>query len=182
MPDSETSRTKDSGTAESIPFEVLPPGKSGGSDDDVVMRIVALVMDNLFVIPGTSIRFGLDPIIGMFPGLGDSSSNLISAVALLQAAKKGLPRIVLARMALNIIINSLFGAVPVIGDAFSIWWKSNQRNYELLKKHAGTALKLSTGGDWLFVGGLLGGLVCLVIVIAATAAYISFRMLQLIFS
>lgn len=173
---------------DNIEFEVIPPGQpdskksgSGNTDDDAIMRIVALIMDNLFTVPGTKIRFGLDPIIGLFPGLGDSSANLISALTLFHSARYGLPRIVMARMALNIVINAVFGAIPGIGDLFSMWWKSNQRNYELLQKHLANPGRISTKSDWVFVTALLVTLVIVVLLIAGTAAWMTFNVLRLLF-
>lgn len=144
--------------------EVLPKGSRGPTKDDPLIALIARLMDDQFVIPGTHIRFGLDPIMGLLPGWGDSASALVSAVLILQSARAGVPRIVLGRMALNVLINAVLGAVPGIGDAFSFWFKSNARNYDLHRKHAGTSQR-STSGDWIFVGALLGGLVAIVLLI-----------------
>src|ERR1017187_7127386 len=78
----------------------------------------------------------LDPIIGLLPGIGDTASAIISVLALIVAARRGIPKILLARMSLNILINELVGVVPGVGDAFSFWFKSNARNYELLKNRS----------------------------------------------
>ena len=109
-------------------------------------------MDNLLRIPGTSFRIGIDPLIGLIPGLGDTGSAMVSALALIQAARYGLPKIVLARMAVNILLNELIGIVPVVGDAFSFWFKSNARNHQLIKEHMGAPRK-SKRSDWIFVIG-----------------------------
>jgi hypothetical protein len=125
--------------------------------DDPFIALIARLMDSAFVIPGTNIRFGLDPIIGLLPGIGDGATALTSLMLFLKAAGQGVPKIVLARMALNIVLNTSLGAVPVAGDAFSFWFKSNDRNYDLLRKHAGVS-NASTRADWTFVLLLLGGL------------------------
>jgi hypothetical protein len=125
--------------------------------DDPFIALIARLMDSAFVIPGTNIRFGLDPIIGLLPGIGDGATALTSLMLFLKAAGQGVPKIVLARMAANIVLNTSIGAVPVVGDAFSFWFKSNDRNYELLRKHAGVP-NASTKADWTFVALLLGGL------------------------
>ena len=91
-------------------------------------------MDNFLRVPGTQFRFGLDPLMGLLPGLGDTGSAIVSAMALIAAARRGLPKILLARMSLNILINEAIGIIPIVGDAFSFWFKSNARNYELLKQ------------------------------------------------
>ncbi len=132
--------------------------------EDPFIALVARLMDSAFVIPGTRIRFGLDPIIGLIPGIGDGTTALTSLFLLIKSAAQ-VPRIVLARMALNIVMNTTLGAFPVVGDAFSFWFKSNERNYELLRKHAGSP-GTSTRGDWFFILGILlavGGIMAVTI-------------------
>ncbi len=119
-------------------------------------------MDDLLRVPGTRFRFGIDPLIGLIPGLGDTGAAMVSALALIQAARSGLPKIILARMSVNILLNELIGIVPVFGDAFSFWFKSNVRNHQLIKEHMGAPRK-STRSDWIFVVGVLlalGVIVC----------------------
>ena len=136
-------------------WEVLPPEQKGSAQNlESLFRWIALLMDNFLRIPGTSFRFGIDPLIGLIPGLGDTGSAMVSALALIQAARYGLPKIVLARMAMNILLNELIGIVPVIGDAFSFWFKSNARNHQLIKEHMGAPRK-SKRSDWIFVIGVL---------------------------
>jgi len=130
--------------------------------DDPFFALVARLMDSAFVIPGTNFRFGLDPLIGLIPGIGDGATALTSLMLFLRAATYGIPRIVMARMALNIILNTSLGAVPVLGDAFSFWFKSNDKNYELFRKHA-AAPGTSTRAEWTFVLALLGGLVLVLV-------------------
>ena len=132
--------------------------------EDPFIALVARLMDSAFVIPGTNIRFGLDPLIGLLPGIGDGTTALTSLLLLLKSAPH-VPRVVLARMALNIVLNTALGAAPGLGDAFSFWFKSNERNYALLQKHASSP-GASTRGDWLFIGGLLlavGGIMAVTI-------------------
>ena len=137
-----------------VEWEVLPPERKGSENTESLFRWIALLMDNLLRIPGTSFRIGIDPLIGLIPGLGDTGSAMVSALALIQAARHGLPKIVLARMAVNILLNELIGIVPVIGDAFSFWFKSNARNHQLIKQHMGAPRK-SKRSDWIFVIGVL---------------------------
>jgi hypothetical protein len=132
-------------------------------------------MDEFLRIPGTKFRFGLDPIIGLFPGLGDTASAIVSALALVQAARRGVPKVLLARMSLNILINELVGIIPGIGDAFSFWFKSNTRNYRLLQEHIDRPTR-SRKSDWIFVGVVLG----LLFVIVCAGLLVSFFVLQLI--
>lgn len=124
--------------------------------NDPFIALVARLMDSAFTIPGTGIRFGLDPIIGLIAGYGDAAAALTSLVLLARSVKYGIPRVVIAQMALNIVLNATVGAVPVVGDAFSFWFKSNERNYELLRKHASSPSS-STRSSWLFVGALILG-------------------------
>jgi hypothetical protein len=140
--------------------KIDPPKPQGEAFDDPFIALVARLMDSAFTLPGTNIRFGLDPIIGLWPGIGDGASALTSVVLLLKSVRYGIPRIVLARMALNVILNGTIGALPVVGDAFSFWFKSNDRNYALLRQHAGK-LRQSTRGDWLFVLALVGGTIAI---------------------
>ncbi|MFL6583556.1 MAG: DUF4112 domain-containing protein [Chthoniobacterales bacterium] len=141
-----------------IEFELLPPEeKKRRGQLEPLFRWLALIMDDFLRIPGTNLRFGLDPLLGLLPGFGDTTSALVSAFALIQAARRGVPKIMLARMSLNILVNEIVGIVPVIGDAFSFWFKSNARNYELLKQHA-AAPRESRRSDWIFVVAVLAAL------------------------
>jgi hypothetical protein len=138
-------------SSRTLEWEVLPPEeKAGRSQLELLFRWLALIMDNLLRLPGTRFRFGLDPIIGLFPGVGDSASAIISALALIHAARCGLPRVALARMSLSILINEIVGIVPGIGDAFSFWFKSNARNYQILQAYMATPTR-PRRSDWVFV-------------------------------
>src|SRR6476659_5443160 len=133
--------------AREIEMEVLPPASDRG---DEFARLLAYILDDLFPIPGTKYRVGLDPIIGLIPGLGDTSTAAFSSLILVHGLRVGVPRVVLVRMAFNILINSIVGALPGVGDLFSACFKSNQQNYRLLKRHAGRT-RVSTTGDWIFL-------------------------------
>jgi hypothetical protein len=136
-------------------------------------------MDDVLRLPGTRLRFGLDPIIGLLPGIGDVASAIISAVALVHAARYGIPKILIARMATNILINELVGIIPGLGDAFSFWFKSNVRNYELLRRHSAAPAR-SRRGDWIFVIAVLtllfiivcAGLIVTVLVLQAIGRFV----------
>jgi Domain of unknown function (DUF4112) len=138
-----------------IEWEVLPPEEKRKHQGlEPLFKWLALIMDEFLRVPGSKIRFGLDPLIGLVPGLGDTASALVSAFALIQAVRLGVPRILLARMSLNILINELVGIVPIVGDAFSFWFKSNSRNYQIIKDHIG-APGASRRSDWTFVIAVL---------------------------
>ncbi len=171
---------KDS-SAKEVEWEVLPPeDKERRAQLEPLFRWIALIMDNLLRVPGTKFRFGLDPLIGLVPGLGDTASAFVSALALVQAARRGLPKIVLARMSLNILINELVGIIPGIGDAFSFWFKSNARNYQILKTHAASGTR-SRRSDWIFVIGVLGVLF-LVVCLGLVASFIVLREIARLFT
>jgi hypothetical protein len=125
------------------------------------LRYWSHALDNAIRIPGTEIRFGWDPIIGLVPWLGDAVTGLFSAMIVFHAFRLGIPRIVKTRMLINVFIDVVVGAIPLIGDAFDFAWKANRRNMELLEKYAMTGQPASTG-DRLFVAG--AGLVFLFVV------------------
>ena len=159
-------------------WELLPPEeKERRASLEPLFKWLALIMDEFIRVPGTKFRFGLDPLIGLIPGLGDTASAVVSALALIQAARRGVPKILLARMSMNILINELVGIIPGIGDAFSFWFKSNTRNYQLLQQHIDRPAR-SRESDWLFVLGVLA--VLFVIVLAGLL--VSLFVLQQIFN
>jgi hypothetical protein len=120
-------------------------------------------LDAAFRIPGTGIRFGWDPIISMFPFVGDAISALLSLGILMAGFRMGLPKIVQLRMALNVALDLLIGSVPVLGDLLDFAWKANTRNMELLDRHATGTVKPALG-DWIFVLAMLG-------IVTAAAAF-----------
>ena len=118
---------------------------------------IARLLDSVVQIPGTSIRFGLDALLGLIPGLGDWIANLIGTTILVLAVKLEVPKIVIVRMAFNLGVNTLIGTIPGIGDVFSIWFRSNLKNAKLLRRYTSKQTTGATPGDWLFVIGLLAG-------------------------
>ena len=98
-------------------------------------QVVASVLDDAIRVPGTDIRFGIDPLVGLVPGLGDLLGGAASMYIILEAARAGAPASVLARMALNVGVDTLVGSVPILGDLFDFAWKSNARNVKLLARH-----------------------------------------------
>ncbi len=146
--------------------EALPPG--GGTEDPLI-AFIAHLMDNAIRVPGTRWRVGLDPLLGLIPGVGDGTGALVSVALIGASVRYGVPKVVLVRMALNVMLNTVIGVIPGVGDVFSAWFKSNALNYRLLQKHGG-ARRASTLGDWLFVGGLIASIL-LVAVLALYGAY-----------
>jgi hypothetical protein len=127
------------------------------------LRAWARLLDSQFPVPGTRFRFGLDPLVGLIPVLGDIATPLFSALVVVQALRMRIPKVVQARMLLNVAIDMAVGAFPVVGDLFDFAWQSNQMNMRLLERHAYEVVR-PTRGDWLFVGGILIALAALVIV------------------
>lgn len=141
------------------------------------------LMDDLFRIPVLGWRFGLDALIGLVPGLGDTTTTLVSFYILASAVRYRVPKITLLRMGLNIGLDYVIGSLPIVGDVADAWWKSNQKNVELLKKRAtvsGEEASSGRFGDWLFVGGILVGLTALAFASAFVSFYILLRLGELL--
>ncbi len=134
-------------------------------------RWVARVMDDCIRIPGTNWRFGLDPIIGLLPGFGDSTAAVASLVLIHNALRFGVPTLILVRMMINILINTAFGALPFVGDVFSAWFKSNRRNYELLREYSGRDHKAKPR-DYLIVVAFVLVLIALLSAIVTVAVWL----------
>jgi hypothetical protein len=111
---------------------------------------VSQLLDSAFLVPGTSFRVGLDPIIGLVPLLGDLVSPLFTIGMLWQARELGIPKVVQLRMIFNVAIDTLVGMVPLLGDLFDFAFKANNRNLALLERHAYEERR-PTAGDYAFV-------------------------------
>jgi hypothetical protein len=125
---------------------------------DDTLRGLEILLDEAFRIPFTGIRFGIDGIIGLVPGLGDVIAGLLSLVIPLAAWTRGVPYVALIRMGVNLGIGVLVGSIPILGDAFDIAWKPNRRNYQLMQRHLGQPRR-HTWKDWLFLAILACALV-----------------------
>jgi hypothetical protein len=99
------------------------------------VRTLARLLDNAITIPGTSWKIGLDPIIGLIPGIGDMIGAVLSGYIVLEAVQAQVPTFTLARMLVNVGIDTLLGSVPALGDVFDAAWKSNAMNVALLERH-----------------------------------------------
>ena len=124
---------------------------------DQTLERLEFLLDEAVRLPGTSVRIGLDGIIGLVPGLGDVLAGLLSLVIPLAAWVRGVPYVTLVRMAVNLGIGVLVGTIPILGDAFDIAWKPNRRNYRLLTLHLDEPRR-HTWRDWAFLAGLAAGL------------------------
>jgi hypothetical protein len=143
---------------------------------------LAWLMDDLFRVPVLGWRFGLDPLIGLIPGFGDTATSLVTFYILVNAVRYRVPKITLLRMGLNLAIDYVVGSLPVVGDLFDAWWKSNQKNMELIRKRATVSAEEAGAGsasDWLFVGAIIVPLILLAVGSAFISVYLLYRFLEL---
>lgn len=124
------------------------------------VRTVARVLDDLIPIPGTSWRVGLDPLLGLVPGVGDWVGWAASLHILVSAARSGADAATLARMAGNVVLDAFVGAVPVLGDAFDLAWKANARNLRLMESVVDDPARTREASRWT-VAAVVGGTVAL---------------------
>lgn len=160
-------------------FEVLPPargGQGGGLQQQALSHLIAYLMDNVIKIPGLSKRIGVNPILDLIPGIGDGAATIIQMLTILEGARRGVPKIVLARMGTNVLLNGAIGILPFVGEAFSWWFRPSSRNYQLLLRHApqGGAVqpRRNNAGDYLFVFGLLALVLVVMGVFIALGFYV----------
>jgi hypothetical protein len=137
------------------------------------------LLDDLFRVPVLGWRVGLDALVGLIPGVGDTATTLASLYVLTSAVRYRVPKVTLLRMGLNLGIDYAMGSLPLVGDLFDAWWKSNQKNIDLLRKRATVSASEAREGkisDWLFVGLII----LLLVGLAVGAALVSIFLLMLI--
>ncbi len=122
------------------------------------MRQLSQLLDGAISIPGTKQRIGIDPILGLIPGGGDTVSAALSGYIIVEAARMGLPRKALIQMVLNLVVDTVTGSVPIVGDIFDVVSKANLRNMQIVESHAKSSVP-STKVDKLFIGLLIAGLI-----------------------
>ena len=148
--------------------EVIPPRRPGTDTlTDENLEHLAALLDDIFRLPGTQIRFGLDAIVGLVPAVGDVLTSLASSLIVFAAWRRRLPRITIARMVANIAIDTIVGSIPVAGDLFDVAWKANRMNMRLLQRD-GQRSHPQTWRDWAFLALLflvLAGLALLPFVV-----------------
>src|SRR5271156_135500 len=160
--------------------EVLPPagafqpsrlgsGERFFSNEN--LDILAHLLDDCFRIPGTQIHFGLDGIIGLVPAIGDVLAGLASCILIFAAWVRGVPYVTLARMAVNLAIDVVVGAIPFLGDAFDIAWKANRRNYKLLTRHLAEPRK-HTWRDWGVLTGMAVAILAMLLAPVSVALWL----------
>jgi hypothetical protein len=141
-----------------------PPGDPERQAMLATADLIANILDTTVRIPGTRLYLGLDPLLGLIPGIGDILANLIGTVILGLAVRLQVPQIVLVRMSVNLLINGAVGAIPIFGDLFSVWFRSHARNAVLLREAAMQPYR-ARHRDWLYVAGIIGG-TALVLILA----------------
>jgi Domain of unknown function (DUF4112) len=119
---------------------------------------IASLLDDMWRIPGTRVRFGLDALIGWVPGIGDAMAAVASCIIVFASWRRGAAPVTLARMVANILLETAVGGVPVVGDVFHIFWKANRRNYRILVREKEYP-RSKTWRDWVFLVGLMVGIV-----------------------
>lgn len=130
------------------------------------LRSLSTLLDNSITIPGTSYRIGLDPFLGLLPGVGDYAGAAISAFIVIQGARLGASKTTLTRMVTNIIIESFAGSVPIVGDIFDASWKANLKNVALLENHVASSTRREKADSWFVF--LLLAVLALVVILTTT--------------
>jgi len=128
------------------------------------VEVLAWLLDNSIPVPGTGRRFGIDALIGFVPVVGDLVSGGIGLFVVWRASRMGLPRVVVARMLANSAVDIVVGSVPLLGDAFDLWFKANTRNIGIMRRHLEHP-EASTRDDWLVVGGLVASVLAVVLLV-----------------
>lgn len=142
-------------------------------------RSLARMLDTAFTVPGTRFRIGLDPIIGLIPGVGDVAGVLLSITILFHGARLGVPRPTLLRMGANIAVEAIVGTIPLLGDLFDAGWRANARNVRLIEAHFADPVRATRSGNrWLATTAAAIGAVLLAIV--GGAVWLIVQLLQLL--
>ena len=143
----------------------IPRDRPVRSRAQAEVETLAWILDNSIPVPGTGgRRFGIDAVIGFVPVVGDLVSGGIGLFVVWRASRLGLPRVVVARMLANSAIDLAIGSIPVLGDAFDLWFKANTRNIGLMRRHLEQP-DTSTRDEWLVLLGLVGVVVLVVALI-----------------
>jgi Domain of unknown function (DUF4112) len=129
------------------------------------VEALAWLLDNSIPVPGTGgRRFGVDAVIGLVPGIGDVVSGALGLIVVWRGSRMGLPGIVVGRMLLNTLLDIAVGAIPILGDAFDLWFKASTRNLGLMRRHLERP-ETSTRDDWLAVLLMVGVVIGIIVAI-----------------
>jgi hypothetical protein len=147
------------------------------ADRLATVRRWARLLDTEYRIPGTNLRFGWDPILGLIPGIGDLVGPIFALVLLAHAWKLRVPKIVMARVAINGALDAIFGIIPLLGDTIDLFWKANLSSVALLERHHTLQAAGARRSDWLFVIGVVLVVLAAVVVPLAAVFWIIHRYL-----
>lgn len=117
------------------PFPHAPYDASGRRAALDRLDMLATALDTAFLLPGTNVRFGVESLLRLIPGIGDAVASLLSFYLLYEARRLGVPRLLFARMLGNVLLEGAVGMVPLAGDAFDVYFRANRRNVALLRRH-----------------------------------------------
>jgi hypothetical protein len=157
--------------------EILSPRVKSGKKifDDENLDLLSHLLDDFIKVPGTPVRFGLDGIVGVIPGIGDLIGGIASCIIIIAAWVRGVSYATVVRMVTNVVIEVAIGSIPILGDMFDIAWRANRRNYALLTGSIYEPRKY-TIQSWFFLAALCLVLAALIIVpmilVTWMAAYI----------
>ena len=155
--------------AASIPTGLATGMSEKGRSSLKRLRQLSYVLDNAVGVPGTDFRFGLDPLIGAVGG--DVVTGVVSVYIVYEAMRLGLPAATIGRMGLNILLDTLTGLVPVLGDLFDVGWKANSQNVALIERHVANPVP-SRAADKLFAVVVIVALLALVVSMAALSLWV----------
>jgi hypothetical protein len=160
-------------------IKIIRPGKSEHVRNEVpslrTIEQIARMLDSRFVIPGTRIRFGVDPILSLIPVLGDFITYLISGALIYAMYNHGASRKVVIKMLLNSTFDAVLGAIPLVGTVFDVFYRANDRNVQLLKEHYLEGKHQGSGN------GILVVIVITSFILVAAAFYGMYKLLEAIF-
>jgi hypothetical protein len=143
------------------------------------LRRYAHLLDEGIGLPGTRFRIGIDPLLGLIPGLGDAAGAALAAWILVEAVRRRASRATLIRLAMVIAFDALLGALPVVGDLFDFVFKANMRNVELLERHAAEPVG-ARRSDRLFVALLLGAIFLLFAGLLVAGVFVIVRLFHIL--
>ena len=144
------------------------------------LRGLSRVLDGAITIPGTGIRVGLDPIIGLVPVVGDWIGAALSGYIIVQGARLGASGATLMRMTGNLVVDLMVGSVPVLGDIFDLGFRANERNLALISAHVQSPATRRRS-DLAVVVGVIGGLLVVAVTVIALSTWLVYSLLQAIF-
>ena len=138
-------------------------------------RALARLMDTAFEVPGTRIRFGLDAVLGLVPGVGDAISSVIGGYIVVVGTQLGVPRAVIWQMMLNLGIDTVIGVVPLVGDMLDIGWKANVRNVALIEQALADPAAAERRSRWALVG-----IAAIIVFLGAAGAALTWLLIRMI--